>query len=91
MTDYSNVYNRYTNVNLNRNYTKIRISKNGGREEIGQVITNYISNAIKHSGSGEAVEIEINCTEKDLAVGVTDHGIGKIPGIRRDSSSAITG
>lgn len=49
------------------------------RDKIGQVITNFMSNAIKYSPEGS--KVELNCTIKDgfVVVSVKDEGIGIHP------------
>ncbi|MEP6616357.1 MAG: ATP-binding protein [Ginsengibacter sp.] len=46
------------------------------RERIGQVITNFISNAIKYSPDSEVVFISTRLIEKEIRFCVKDHGIG---------------
>lgn len=50
------------------------------RVKIKQVIYNFVSNAIKHSGSGTAVEIEVTDRDGIVKVMVKDNG----PGISED-------
>ena len=55
-------------------------SVNADREKIGQVIANFISNAIKYSQKGSTVTI--NCDRVDKAnaeISVTDEGVGIKP------------
>ncbi len=49
---------------------------NADREKIGQVITNFISNAIKYNVGNAPVEIEISCNEEMVQVCISDKGIG---------------
>lgn len=48
----------------------------GDRERIGQVITNFITNAIKYSPLADKIEIELYMVESDIIVSVKDFGIG---------------
>lgn len=45
-------------------------------DRIGQVITNYISNALKYSKSGDPVTVRVEQEEKQVRVAVSDQGIG---------------
>ncbi|MCZ4223371.1 chemotaxis protein CheB [Pedobacter rhodius] len=49
---------------------------NGDRDKIGQVISNYISNAIKYNIEERPIEIEVSCTEDIVQVSVADLGLG---------------
>ena len=46
------------------------------REKIGQVISNFISNAIKYSQKGSEVFLQCEVLENDILVSVKDEGIG---------------
>lgn len=46
------------------------------KERVGQVLTNYISNAIKYSPNGGKVTIQCDRDESNIKVSVTDEGIG---------------
>lgn len=46
------------------------------REKIGQVINNYLSNAIKYSPKGSPIVVECTETENRVRVTVKDQGIG---------------
>jgi PAS domain S-box-containing protein len=52
------------------------ININADREKIGQVISNFISNAIKYSPKSTSVIVELITTDNDVKVKVTDNGIG---------------
>lgn len=52
---------------------------NADREKIGQVITNFLSNAIKYSDKGCAIIISSKKTGSNVTVSVTDKGIGIKP------------
>ena len=56
---------------------------NADKDRIEQIITNFISNAIKYSPSSNTIHINIKKTENDLSISVKDQGIGipanKIP------------
>ncbi|MBW4888199.1 PAS domain S-box protein [Mucilaginibacter sp. HMF5004] len=46
------------------------------KERIGQVITNFISNAIKYSPQGLEIQVTSEIKGRDLVFSVTDHGLG---------------
>lgn len=48
----------------------------GDKERTGQVITNFISNAIKYSPQGGEIIISITANKNDITFCVQDHGIG---------------
>jgi len=53
---------------------------NADREKMGQVVSNFISNAIKYSSKGSTVSIKCEITDTDrVEVSVTDEGIGIKP------------
>lgn len=54
--------------------TDIRIHSN--KERIEQVITNFLSNAIKYSPEGAVIVLEPSLLDGHLRISVTDHGIG---------------
>ena len=47
-------------------------------ERIGQVLTNYLNNAIKYSPFDESIAVHIECDERDVRVCVVDKGPGMI-------------
>jgi signal transduction histidine kinase len=49
---------------------------NGDRNRIGQVITNFISNAIKYSPDSSKIIITTTCQEQNVKLCVKDFGIG---------------
>lgn len=49
---------------------------NADREKIGQVLTNFISNAVKYSPKGSEIIISSKTEEKAVRVTVKDQGIG---------------
>jgi two-component system sensor histidine kinase VicK len=49
---------------------------NADREKIGQVISNFISNAIKYSRKGSVVTLRNDVAGDNVCVSVTDDGIG---------------
>lgn len=51
----------------------------GDRERIGQVLTNYLSNAYKYSPKADKIIISCKVKRKSLIVGVQDFGIGVSP------------
>jgi two-component system CheB/CheR fusion protein len=56
------------------------ITVNADREKIGQVISNFISNAIKYSPKGSKVTLSAKVVDGDCAsISVTDEGIGIKP------------
>src|SRR6202012_1657082 len=52
---------------------------NADREKIGSVISNLISNAIKHSPKGKNVEVDCITQNGEVTVSVKDEGIGIKP------------
>jgi PAS domain S-box-containing protein len=52
------------------------ININADREKIGQVISNFISNAIKYSPKNTSVVIELTTEDNSVKVEVKDNGIG---------------
>jgi PAS domain S-box-containing protein len=48
----------------------------GDRDRLNQVITNYLTNAVKYSPGRQDIEVAIKCEEKSIVVSVKDHGIG---------------
>jgi PAS domain S-box-containing protein len=49
---------------------------NGDEEKIARVLTNLISNAVKYSPEGKAIELTTTMEQGQLKVTITDHGIG---------------
>ena len=68
----------YTNNNININLEhKLDCNVVADRDRIGQVIINFITNAIKYSPDCDRVEITIyEYQDKEVAVSVKDFGIG---------------
>jgi PAS domain S-box-containing protein len=52
------------------------ININADREKIGQVISNFISNAIKYSPKNTSVVVELTTTDNSVKIAVKDNGIG---------------
>ncbi|RZK33150.1 MAG: ATP-binding protein [Pedobacter sp.] len=52
---------------------------NADREKIGQVINNFISNAVKYSPIGSTIEISCTISNGAAVVAVRDEGIGIMP------------
>ncbi|MDB5063520.1 MAG: hypothetical protein JWP67_3363 [Mucilaginibacter sp.] len=52
------------------------INVNADREKIGQVISNFISNAIKYSPKNTSVVVELTTTDDSVKIAVKDNGIG---------------
>ena len=48
----------------------------GDADKFDQILTNLISNAIKYSPLGGEVRVEVDASDHDLTLSVTDHGIG---------------
>ena len=46
------------------------------KERIGQVITNFLSNAIKYSTDANAIDVETFITDDEVILSVKDYGIG---------------
>ncbi len=46
------------------------------RERIGQVITNFLSNAIKYSTDANQVDVKTEMVDKEVILSVKDYGIG---------------
>jgi PAS domain S-box-containing protein len=46
------------------------------RERIGQVITNFLTNAIKYSPDNKKIIVSVEHTKKDIKLGVKDFGLG---------------
>jgi signal transduction histidine kinase len=49
---------------------------NGDREKIGQVLNNFISNAVKYSRPDTGIRVTCTLAERQVTVAVTDQGIG---------------
>ena len=45
-------------------------------DRIGQVVTNYLSNALKYSDTEQAVEVCVKATDTEVRVAVRDCGVG---------------
>lgn len=54
--------------------TNVLIHSN--KERIEQVITNFLSNAIKYSPEGSDIQVELSLHDGQLRIAITDHGIG---------------
>ncbi len=52
-------------------------------QRIGQVLTNFLTNAMKYSPAGSAVRVMVGSTEAAVRVEVIDHGIG-VPAADRE-------
>jgi signal transduction histidine kinase len=52
------------------------ITMYGDREKIGQVINNFISNAVKYSPAGSAIVLSCKIEEGSIVFSVKDNGIG---------------
>ena len=51
----------------------------GDADRLAQVVTNYLSNALKYSPDGQPVEVSIERGERDVRVLVRDRGAGLTP------------
>jgi PAS domain S-box-containing protein len=51
----------------------------GDPDRVGQVLINFISNAIKYSPAGGDVDVTASATDSMVRVGIRDHGIGIAP------------
>ncbi|WEA01669.1 chemotaxis protein CheB [Mucilaginibacter sp. SJ] len=49
------------------------------RDKIGQVITNFLSNAIKYSAKGKSITVSCRETKDVVEVSITDEGLGIAP------------
>ena len=45
-------------------------------EHIGQVVTNYLSNALKYSAPEQAVFVQVTATAGEIRISVRDQGVG---------------
>jgi len=59
--------------------SKESVDVNADKEKIGQVISNFISNAIKYSPKGSTVTLAVETAGSNVQVSVTDEGIGIKP------------
>jgi signal transduction histidine kinase len=48
----------------------------GDRSKIMQVMTNFVSNAVKHSGDNKFIDIQLTKTNRKVAFHCIDHGVG---------------
>jgi len=48
----------------------------GDRTRLTQVMTNFVSNAVKYSGDNKYIEIRLNKTSKKVTFHCIDHGVG---------------
>jgi signal transduction histidine kinase len=49
------------------------------RDRIGQILGNYLSNAIRHSPEGGTIELQATRTGAEVVISVSDHGSGLTP------------
>lgn len=52
-------------------------------ERIGQVVTNYVTNAVKYSPEDQPVEVRVTTSKSQVQVSVRDHGVG-VPASEQD-------
>ena len=62
------------NISLIRNYDSVIVY--GDSMKIAQVIYNFVSNAIKHPGTGTVIEINVTVNEEKVRLEVKDNGEG---------------
>jgi len=67
---------RTTDTHTLRIEGRVRRKLFGDRERVGQVITNFLSNAIKYSPEGKVVTIKLSATATQAQLAVKDTGIG---------------
>jgi PAS domain S-box-containing protein len=51
----------------------------GDRDRIAQVVTNFLTNAIKYSPQSNRVDVRVNKTDSEVLISVQDYGIGINP------------
>jgi PAS domain S-box-containing protein len=56
-----------------------QISINADRDRIAQVITNFLTNAIKYSPESDRVDVEVTIEGDDVVILIRDYGIGINP------------
>lgn len=49
------------------------------RDRIAQVLTNFLTNAIKYSPESDKVDVIVTADDKEVVIGVKDYGIGILP------------
>jgi two-component system sensor histidine kinase BaeS len=67
----------HAGISLERSLTPVPIL--GDPRWLHQVVTNLLTNALKFSGAGTAVSIEVTQAGQDAVLRVTDHGLGIAP------------
>lgn len=72
LLNFKALYPGYTFIR--QNSTKCRVKAD--RFQIGQVLINYLHNAVKFSPANSRIGIVINITFSGIEVGITDDGIG---------------
>ena len=65
-----------SNHQLVKELTARKIILYGDRDRIGQVITNYLTNAIKYSPRADKVVLKTRANDKELVLSVQDFGLG---------------
>lgn len=66
-------------INKNRVITLLGSSNkviDGDRYRLGQVITNFLTNALKYSPTKNSIEVKVKKTKKEVTLAVKDHGVG---------------
>lgn len=77
----NNIFQRYTKLREQEGYNIVfkydkNVYVNADRIKIGQVIYNFINNAINHCGEDKTVIVSQKITDKRVRIEVTDHGEG---------------
>ena len=54
------------------------------RDRISQVLSNLVSNAIKHSNNGETITIRVAERQEDVVVSIEDRGVGIAPDMQNE-------
>ncbi|WP_345951417.1 PAS domain S-box protein [Mucilaginibacter sp. PAMB04274] len=52
---------------------------NADRDRIAQVMTNFLTNAIKYSPESDRIDVKVSATEHEVKIAVQDYGIGINP------------
>ena len=55
------------------------INVTADRDRIGQVVINFLNNAVKYSPGSEQIDVEIKTSKSHIAVSVSDKGVGINP------------
>lgn len=74
-SEFSNIVKK-RNLNLEKNITLKDEKINANREEIYQIMSNLLMNAVKYTKDGGKIEIYSNSRDGQIELGVIDNGIG---------------